>query len=66
MIKDSIKVQIDPAWNAHLDKQWHDEAEHWFGKNYWGLTIPKCSESEFKAWWGEKINISHTIAITMK
>lgn len=52
MIKDSIKIKIDLACNAtHLDKKWHDEAEHWFGKNYWGLTISECSEEEFKTWW---------------
>ena len=51
MIKDSIKIQVEKAWIAHLDKQCHDEAEKYFGKNYWGLTITECSEPEFKTWW---------------
>ena len=51
MKKDDIKTQIALAWNAHLTKQCHDEAERIFGKNYWGLTISRCSESEFKNWW---------------
>lgn len=28
-----------------------EEAEKYFGKNYWGLTISRCSEPEFKSWW---------------
>ena len=51
MDSSKLKIQIDLAWNAHLTKQCHDEAERIFGKNYWGLTIPECSEPEFKAWW---------------
>lgn len=47
----SISSKIDLAWNAHLEKQCHDEAEKYFGKNYWGLTISECSEPEFKIWW---------------
>ncbi len=46
-----LKTQIDLAWNAHLTRQCRDEAERIFGKNYWGLTISECPESEFKAWW---------------
>ena len=37
MIPEKIKTQIDLAWNAHLEKQCHDEAEKYFGKNYWGI-----------------------------
>ena len=47
----SISSKIDLAWNAHLEKQCHDEAERIFGKNYWGLTTSECSESKFKSWW---------------
>ena len=46
-----ISSKIELAWNAHLERQCHSEAERIFGKNYWGLTIPECSEPEFKAWW---------------
>lgn len=46
-----LASKIELAWNAHLEHQCKDEAEKYFGKNYWGLTIPECSESEFKAWW---------------
>lgn len=51
MKQKDIKLKIDLAWNAHLTKQCRDEAKKYFGKNYWGLTIPKCSEPEFKLWW---------------
>lgn len=47
----NISSKIDLAWNAHLEKQCHDEAEKYFGKNYWGLTISRRSEPEFKTWW---------------
>ena len=59
MIKDDIKTQVEKAWIAHLDKQCHDEAERWFGKNYWGLTITECSELEFKEWWERNKNIPY-------
>ena len=59
MIKDSTKIQIDLAWNTHLDKQCHDEAEKYFGKNYWGLTISSCSEEDFKKWWLENKEIPY-------
>lgn len=59
MIKDDIKIQVEKAWIAHLDKQYHDEAEKYFGKNYWGLTITECSELEFKEWWERNKNIPY-------
>ena len=59
MTKDSIKIQIDCAWNAHLEKQCHDEAEKYFGKNYWGLTISRRSEPEFKTWWEKNKDIPY-------
>lgn len=54
-----ISSKIDLAWNAHLEKQRHNEAEKYFGKNYWGLTIPECPESEFKTWWERNKDISY-------
>ena len=54
-----ISSKIDLAWNAHLIKQCHDEAEKYFGKNYWGLTIPECSETEFKTWWEKNKEIPY-------
>ena len=46
-----ISSKIELAWNAHLEKQCNSEAEKYFGKNYWGLTISRCSEQDFKEWW---------------
>ena len=54
-----ISSKIDLAWDAHLDKQCHDEAEKYFGKNYWGLTISRRSEPEFKAWWEKNKDIPY-------
>lgn len=55
----TIKNKIDLAWNDLLNKQCHKEAEKYFGKNYEGLTIPKCSEENFKNWWEKNKNIPY-------
>ena len=54
-----ISSKIELAWNAHLERQCHSEAEKYFGQNYWGLTIPECSEPEFKAWWEKNKEIPY-------
>ena len=51
--------KIELAWNAHLTRQCVAEAEKYFGKNYWGLTISKCSEDEFKLWWERNKDIPY-------
>lgn len=35
------------------------EAEKYFGKYYWGLTIDKCSEEEFIKWWNKNKEIPY-------
>lgn len=57
MKRNNIEIKIDR--NDCLEKQGHDEAEKCFGKNYWGLTIPECSEPEFKLWWEKNKEISY-------
>ena len=46
-----IKAKIDLAWNAHLEQICFKECESVFGTNWKGLTIPRCSEEEFRQWW---------------
>lgn len=46
-----ISSKISSAWNAHLTKQCWLEAEKYFGKDAKELSLQKCPEPEFKAWW---------------
>jgi hypothetical protein len=48
--KEFLKLQNDIC---------HKEAEKYFGKYYWGLTISRCSEEEFKKWWNKNKEISY-------
>lgn len=49
---------IDGRIKSHVQAQ-HEEAERFFGKNYWGLTISRCSEEEFKTWWERNKDIPY-------
>ena len=46
-----IKAKIYLTWNAHLEQICFKECEYVFGENWKGLTIPRCSEEEFRQWW---------------
>ena len=59
MNSEKLLKTIDLAWNAHLERQCKDEAEKYFGKNCWGLTISRCSEPKFKLWWEKNKEIPY-------
>lgn len=53
-----IQEYIDYQIKSHIQAQ-HEESEKFFGKNYWGLTISRCSEEEFKLWWKKNKTIRY-------
>lgn len=53
-----IQECIDYQIKSHIQAQ-HEESEKFFGKNYWGLTISRCSEEEFKLWWKKNKTIRY-------
>ena len=55
----TIEEQIDNLFDEHCKQICQQEAEKYFGKYYWGLTISKCSEEEFIKWWNKNKEISY-------
>lgn len=53
----NVRFKIDQAFLRLQDD--HKEAEKWFGKNYWGLTISRTTEEEFKKWWKNNKDIPY-------
>ena len=55
----TIQEQIDNLFDEHCKQICHSEAEKYFGKYYWGLTISRCSEEEFIKWWNKNKEIPY-------
>jgi hypothetical protein len=55
----NVCSKIDQAFLRLQDDICHKEAEKWFGKNYWGLTISRTTEEEFKKWWEKNKDIPY-------
>lgn len=53
----NVRFKIDQTFLRLQDD--HQEAEKWFGKNYWGLTILRTTEKEFKKWWENNKDIPY-------
>lgn len=51
--------KIDKLFLEQQNNICHRSSEEWFGKNYWGLTIPRCSEEDFILWWNKNKNIPY-------